>query len=337
VANISLPDTATVGDLKKEITSATSLPMFDLKSGFPPKALDLDQFDDELKLSDTGMKLNNEQLIATPHDIAGPLKHTTHPDNPASNAATNLPPASKAPPPPARRPIRSSAPLPLTREPNDVSTDPPELPFPLLSGTLVLRIMPDDNSCLFRAFSSAALGSSLDSMHELRSLVAGTIQSQPELYNEGILEKKPDAYCSWIQRDDAWGGGIELGILSQQFDLEICSINVQDLRIDRFNEQANRRAILVYSGIHYDVIALSPSEDGGSDMPPEFDTKVFEEGKEEVLAGAVELCRILQGRHYFTDTKGFAIKCNNCGWTGNGEKAATEHAKGTGHYDFGEA
>ena len=202
-----------------------------------------------------------------------------------------------------------------------------------------LQVMPDDNSCMFRAFSSAALGQTIDSMHELRSLIATSIQSQPDLYSEAVLEKKPDAYCNWIQREDAWGGGIELGILAQHFDLEICSINVQDLRVDRFNESAQRRVILVYSGIHYDVVALSPSEEPHehADLPAEHDTKVFDVAKDEVLQGAVELCRVLQGRHYYTDMAGFAIKCNACGWKGNGEKAATEHAKGTGHMDFGEA
>ncbi len=120
--------------------------------------------------------------------------------------------------------------------------------------------MEDDNSCLFRAFSSAVFGQSLDSMYELRSLVASHIQSQPATYSAAVLEKSPDAYCKWIQRDDAWGGAIELGILSQEFNVEICSINVQDLRVDRFNEGQPTRCILVYSGIHYDVVALSPSE-----------------------------------------------------------------------------
>lgn len=337
VANISLPDTATVADLKQEITSKTDLAAFDLKAGFPPKDLNLDQFDDELKLADTGLKLDGKQLIATPHDIAGPLKHA---GSSTAHLPTSIPPSYQAAHTPSTTSSTPQAPMSLTRKSNnDVSDDPPEVPFPLLNGTLCLRIMPDDNSCMFRAFSSAALGGEIDSMHELRSLIASIIQSQPETYSEAVLEKKPDAYCAWIQREDSWGGGIELSILSQQFDLEICSINVQDLRVDRFNESAARRVILVYSGIHYDVVALSPSEEPHthSDLPPDFDTKVFDVAKDEVLQGAVELCRVLQGKHYYTDTAGFAIKCNQCGWTGKGEKEATAHAASTGHMDFGES
>lgn len=172
-------------------------------------------------------------------------------------------------------------------------------------------------------------------------MVAQTIQSKPEFYTAGLLEKAPDAYCAWIQRDDSWGGGIELSILSSHFDIEICSINVQDLRIDRFNEGKSTRCILVYSGIHYDVLAVTPFA-GAS---PEFDRKIFQVAKlgddeEEdggALEGARELCKGLQARHYYTDTHAFDIRCNACGWSGKGEKSATKHAKDTGHYDFGEA
>lgn len=87
--------------------------------------------------------------------------------------------------------------------------------------------MPDDNSCLFRAFGTAVLPGDDLSMHELRSLVASAIQAQPEIYTKVVLEKDPDDYCRWIQTEQAWGGAIELGILASHFDIEICSIDVQ--------------------------------------------------------------------------------------------------------------
>jgi hypothetical protein len=88
--------------------------------------------------------------------------------------------------------------------------------------------MPDDNSCLFRAFATAVLPTGDDlSMPELRALVAGAIQEDPEVYTKAVLDLQPDEYCRWIQSPDAWGGAIEMGILSQHFDIEICSIDVQ--------------------------------------------------------------------------------------------------------------
>ena len=114
---------------------------------------------------------------------------------------------------------------------------------------------------------------------------------------------------------------------------------MQTLRIDRFNEGRPQRCILVYSGIHYDAIALSPSDAPHKTAyaPPEFDTKIFDTQDLLVLEGAVELCRVLQGQHYYTDTAAFSVKCNVCGKLSVGEKGATEHAANTGHYDFGEA
>lgn len=218
-----------------------------------------------------------------------------------------------------------------------MTTEPPELPLPSHSATLLLRIMPDDNSCLFRAFNSAYFGA-MDNMHELRSIIAQYIQARPDDYSAAVLDKQPSAYCRWIQREDAWGGFIELDILSKHFDIEICSVDVQTLRVDRFNEGRPKRCILVYSGIHYDVIALSPSDPPytGAFAPPDFDTKIFDALDEVVLQTAVELCTVLQGRHYFTDTAGFSIRCNVCGTMAKGEEGATEHASKTGHYDFGE-
>lgn len=179
----------------------------------------------------------------------------------------------------------------------------------------------------------------MDTMNELRSVVAQVIQENSELYSEAVLEKKPDDYCRWIQNEDSWGGGIELSILSKHFDIEICSIDVQTLRVDRFNEGPPTRCLLVYSGIHYDTIALSPSDPpfDHAYAPPEFDTKVFDAVDPLVLEKSLELCRVLQDKHYYTDTAGFRIRCNTCGGTFVGEKGATKHAAQTGHYDFGEA
>ena len=114
---------------------------------------------------------------------------------------------------------------------------------------------------------------------------------------------------------------------------------MQTLRADRYNEGRAKRCILVYSGIHYDAIALSRSDPPHDTAyaPPEFDTKIFDAQDLVILEGAIELCRVLQGKHYYTDTAAFTLRCNICGKLSVGEKGATEHAASSGHYDFGEA
>ncbi|EKG16423.1 Ovarian tumor otubain [Macrophomina phaseolina MS6] len=334
VTTITLDDHATVAELQSTIAEKSGVPVFDLKAGYPPQPIDIAQFDPVTALSDTGLKLNGEQLVVVPRDVGGQLSHPM----------ADTTPGRAAPLPGSKQAIENQAselqqPLSLSRNAKDVESDPPEVAVPEAGGTLVLRVMPDDNSCLFRAIGSAVMGDSLDIMQEMRGIVAAAIQANPVDYNEVILQKSPDDYCRWIQRDESWGGDIELGILSQHFDIEICSIDVQSLHVYRYNEGKPRRCILVYSGIHYDTIALNPSSPPHrkADMPPEFDIKQFDALDDVVLERAKDLCKILQSRHYYTDTAGFAIKCNKCGWKGNGEAGALQHAKETGHMDFGEA
>lgn len=102
----------------------------------------------------------------------------------------------------------------------------------------------------------------------------------------------------------------------------------------RFNEGKPKRAIVVYSGIHYDALALSQAGSLTNDSTN--DLRIFDADDNEVIEGALELCRELKKRKYFTDTKNFALKCNICGTGLKGEKAAVEHATKTGHSDFGE-
>ena len=354
-ASISLSGTATIKDLKTQITEKTSIFKFDLKYGYPPRSLLLSDYADTAKLSDLRIKLDGEQLIVSeatsaskqaPSASGQPKSLDPALSQPSANTVMNpssaLTPSSfsftdvgTAPPSSTQKTNKPSSP---TRKTTSSSLDAPELPLPSHGSTLVLRIMPDDNSCLFRAFNTAFFGA-MDNMTELRSIVAQNIQANTDTYSAVVLDQQPDDYCRWIQSEDAWGGAIELDILSKHFGVEISSIDVQTLRTDRYNEGMSERCILVYSGIHYDTIALSPSDPPHKSAyaPPEFDTKIFDAQDSAILEGAVELCRVLQGKHYYTDTAAFSVRCNVCGKVSVGEKGAREHAANTGHYDFGEA
>ncbi|PGH31103.1 ubiquitin thioesterase OTU1 [[Emmonsia] crescens] len=344
-STISLDESATIHDLQAQISEKTALTSYDIKYGYPPKPLDLDQLDPARSITEIGTNLNGEQLIiskketgsATDTLVTSGQQQQQEQSGTTYTASQRDSNRAAQTTQPAARDI--SKPLSFARKQNTtVENDPPEIPSPEHGGTVVLRIMPDDNSCLFRAVSSAVIGA-MDAMTELRSIVAQTIQEQPDVYSAAVLEKAPDDYCRWIQTEDSWGGGIELSILSKHFDIEICSIDVQSLRVDRFNEGQPTRCIVVYSGIHYDAIALSPSDEPytHADAPPEFDTKIFDAADPIILERAVALCKILQGKHYFTDTGSFRIRCNTCRGQFVGERGATKHAIETGHYDFGEA
>ena len=328
---VTLSDEATIKDLRDKIAETTSISNFDIKYGYPPRTLEIEELGENNSLS--SLKLDGEQLIVS--EKLSPKKSEAA----QQTKGTGL---NAVPIDPQRTTIGSNK-LPKTEAPLSLErkappSDPPELPLPSHSCTILLRIMPDDNSCLFRAFNSAYFGA-MDNMHELRSVIAQTIQSNTDTYSAAVLDKEPDSYCKWIQRADAWGGSIELQILSTHFEVEICSIDVQTLRVDRYNEGKSKRCILVYSGIHYDVVGLSPSDPpyDKSHAPPEFDEKVFDASDEEVVQKAVDLCRILRARGYYTDTANFRVKCLDCGKMLIGEQGALEHATETGHSNFGEA
>ncbi|KAL4924658.1 ubiquitin-specific protease OTU1 [Aspergillus undulatus] len=308
---VALSEKATVGDLRNEIVEKTGLSAYDVKLGYPPQPLSFDHAETHQRLTELGVQLDREQLIIIPKDgpVAEPAAQTQ--DASASTA----------------RPL--SPKLSLSRKQNPVAEDTPKVPSLEHGGIIVLRVMPDDNSCLFRAISTAVLPGS-DSMVELRSAVAETIQSNPDEYSSAILGQPRDDYCRWIRTETSWGGAIEMNILSKHFDIEICSIDLSNLRVDHFNEGQDRRCFLVYSGIHYDTIALSP----GDDISPEFDTTVFDSSDDLVLEKAKVLCRQLQEKNYYTDVAAFSLQCNICNSILTGQKGAQEHTSRTGHSDF---
>ncbi|TVY58724.1 putative ubiquitin thioesterase otu1 [Lachnellula cervina] len=345
-STLTLPDDATVGDLLTLITEKTSVAKFDIKYGYPPQPLLLEQYENSQALSQLGVKLDGEQLIISPKDdpsskpVSQPVAAETAnkeqeksrklPVESSNFSFTNVP-GFEQPEKKQKKPV-------ALQRAKTMEGDVPELPLPERGATLVLRVMPDDNSCLFRAFGTAVLPGDDKSMPELRSLVASAIQASPDIYTKVVLEQSPDEYCRWIQTPDAWGGAIEMGILSKHFEVEICSIDVQSLRIDKFNEGASTRCILVYSGIHYDTIVQSPSEPPHTkaNNPPDFDKRIWDDDDDEILILAQELCKKLQDRHYYTDTGGMAIKCGVCGVVVYGEGQAGGHATQTGHYDMAE-
>lgn len=335
-STINLDDGATVGDLSSKITEVSSLTSFDLKAGFPPKAIDLTQFDPAAKLSSLDVKLNGERLQVVARETE--QNASEPPTTPSSTAAQ---PKTSSTTAPARafaaktssQPSAPAEPLPLKKKPRKFEDDPPAVS--LSDGSfLVHRVMPDDNSCLFRALGKCLLGSDVDGMVELRSTVAQGVQADTERFNEVVLEKSPDDYCRWIQNPNSWGGAVEIAIISEAFGVEVCAVNLEDCSVQRFNEGQAMRVFLVYSGIHWDALASNVVGKWG---PPEIDVTQFDANDVEIEQKAIEIGRLLSEAGYYTNTTSFAIKCNICGWVGKGEKGAVEHAGSTGHQDFGEA
>ncbi|KAF2429660.1 ubiquitin thioesterase OTU1 [Tothia fuscella] len=334
--NIAIAETATVAELLVAISEATGLPEFEVKSGFPPKKIDFASFDATTPLGDLDLKLDGQRLqvdakaassTAAPNTASGQFASTARApksESPKPRAAA-IPPSSK-----------STQQLPSLKRKNadKWEKDPPEVSLRDGQSALIQRVMPDDNSCLFRAIGKITLGNSLDGMTELRSIVAQAIQADGgDKYNALVLEKDPNEYCRWIQTENSWGGAIEIQIIAEAFGVEIFAVNVKDLSIQKFNEGQKTRGYLVYSGIHWDVLVENPMGKWGE---PELDISQFQAYDYEVEEAAGKIGKELMDAGYYTDTSNFPIKCHICKQQGNGEKWATEHVAKTGHQDFGE-
>jgi ubiquitin thioesterase OTU1 len=98
-----------------------------------------------------------------------------------------------------------------------------------------------------------------------------------------------------------------------------------------YSSQPNR-TILLYSGIHYDAVSLSPVPDA----PLDFHTTIFPVSDQSIMDGAAKLADKLRAKKAFTNTSTFDLRCEICKIGLKGEKGAREHAKETGHTSFGE-
>ncbi|KAK3813257.1 MAG: hypothetical protein J3Q66DRAFT_347765 [Benniella sp.] len=201
-------------------------------------------------------------------------------------------------------------------------------------GFLVLREVADDNSCLFNAIAYTLDPSMKNNVKGLRQIVADAVETNPEAYTDVVLGRSRNEYCDWIRKENSWGGAIELAIFSEHYKVEIDSIDVSTNRVDRFGEgQYSQRVLLMYSGIHYDALALTP----GLDIPAECDQTQFDAtSSEAIIAAGVQLAARLKKAHKYTDIATFTIRCSICKAGFKGEKDARQHAQETTHTSFEE-
>lgn len=83
-----------------------------------------------------------------------------------------------------------------------------------------------------------------------------------------MLGKSPNEYCSWITSPQNWGGEIELLILSQFYETQIAAFDIKSKRCFTYGKDKNYkdRVLLLYDGLHYDPLAISPGDEMGEDL-----------------------------------------------------------------------
>ncbi|KZC12676.1 Ubiquitin thioesterase OTU1, partial [Dufourea novaeangliae] len=199
-------------------------------------------------------------------------------------------------------------------------------------GILMKKVVPADNSCLFTSVGYVLNGKVDPSCATfMREIIANAVDADPEEYSEAFLGRPNPEYCKWILKPESWGGAIELSILSKFYGLEIAVIDSINAIINRFGEDQHyaQRVFLIFDGIHYDPLYLEPL-DGGSIQT------IFPTEDERILVAAAELAREAKSNRQFTDVEKFTLMCSDCKIKLNGQMAAQQHAKETGHMNFGE-
>ncbi|RCK60966.1 Ubiquitin thioesterase OTU1 [Candida viswanathii] len=282
-----------------------------IKKGFPPKPIDL-SFSLDTTIQDKDIKDGDQLLI----DFASYKRKST--------AESSL------------------SPQPAEKKPN-LREDIPAAYIEALNKYLILRNIPDDNSCLFNSISYAISGydsyNNISPPQELRTVVADYINRDPELYSDLVLGRPRDEYCDWIKKKESWGGAIELGILADWFNVRIVCIDIELGNFIRFeNEKTTpeKFIILIYSGIHYDVLAMNDElslENKASDVAQ---WTIKDPHEEDILTASQKLCKLLQSKDYSTNTTTFRVRCLDCYLVLVGEMGASKHAEETGHLNFGE-
>lgn len=215
----------TLGLLKTKITELTQIPTGSLNIliGYPPKLIECQ---DENSLETAGIK-NGDILIVEERQVSAEEKLAME------NAARSMEDERLA--------------QQLAHTANEGS------------GILLKQVVPADNSCLFTSIGFLMNGRvDTDVGSYMRQIISQNVNDDKETYNEGILGRPNDEYCAWVMKEDSWGGGIEVSILSKFYGIEFDVVDITSAVISRFGEDQNygMRAFLLFDGIHYDPLYL---------------------------------------------------------------------------------
>ncbi|CDO68300.1 hypothetical protein BN946_scf184799.g27 [Trametes cinnabarina] len=303
---------ATVQDLQQQIFAATEIPpsQQELKAGYPPHPLTLVP---ELPIDSLGLK-TGEQLVVTQRSSGISHGSGAPPRAAAGGAVASASPAAAMTGLTASQ-VHDPTSAPVSRATGGAKGGDPEYVV-TSQGYLIHRVVPDDNSCLFSSIA-LAFEQDISKAQSIRQIVADAIRRDPVKWNEAILGSRPrEEYIQTILKPSAWGGAIELTILAEHYGTEIDSVDVETGRVDRFEpppeKDTGNRAVVIYSGIHYDATSVSPM----IDAPDEFHQTIWSKGgkgdegeEDEMLKAAKKLADALRAKRAYTNPATFDLKC----------------------------
>ena len=166
--------------------------------------------------------------------------------------------------------------------------------------------------------------------------------NDPNTFNEATLGKSPKEYAEWVLKPKSWGGQVELFVLSTYLQKQIAAYDIQTGRVDIYGEDVSlsERGHLIYDGLHYDALVFAYP--GLEDLPDTryrhrlFSTDIKNQRFRRESARVGEEKKRRSAEECSPTHFNFSLRCLVCQEGLVGENEAREHAKKTGHQNFGE-
>ena len=203
--------------------------------------------------------------------------------------------------------------------------------------TVVRRVVPNDNSCLFYALAYLSEGASASPAVEqrLRGLAAEAVLKDPDPETRALFLGKPvTEYAEWIMDTFHWGGENEIITLAAHYGVEVAVVSCETMSILCYGQDpaASARIYILYTGQHYDPLV------GACDTstPVEEEAKKFGVGgSPEVDAAALEIARQHneEAAKRAKQKRVKRIKCGGCGALLADSAAFQEHCGEVEHDD----
>lgn len=103
-------------------------------------------------------------------------------------------------------------------------------------------------------------------------MVSKEVLNNPVKFNDAILDKPNKDYAQWILKMESWGGAIEIGIISDALAVAIYVVDIDAVKIEKFNEDKFDNYILIlFNGIHYDSLTMNEFKTVFNKNQPESD------------------------------------------------------------------
>ena len=198
-----------------------------------------------------------------------------------------------------------------------------------------VREIDSDNSCLFNSIGYLQDKNSFNesTSQNLRNIISNYIKQNSEKYNDSFLNMKNEEYQSFITNKNNWGGAIEIQILSNILQIEICTFDIENLQTLFFGENENYDEIifLMYNGIHYNALVLLPEDCEDFD----FDITKFPIYMKKILTDKFfEIIKKMNSENQFINVNNMAIICDECKDIFPDQQGAILHQQNYGHCNF---